>query len=115
MLKMLFHTIFVVVKSEVLVVSSSGHLIKLRPAEILSRLGSSFSGRKSTTILAHVGTHPSACIFVICAWFMTDMQFIPGVSVLSSPCVILPTSFPKPFPTALLVPHYWGHSPVVYT
>ena len=56
LLMTLFYTIFVVVRSAVLVVSSPQYLIKFPPAVIRTLFGSSSCGGKSTTTLVYVGT-----------------------------------------------------------
>ena len=50
----LFHNLFDVVRSAVLVVSSPGYSMRLPPAVIQTRLGSFFCGQSSTTMFAYV-------------------------------------------------------------
>ena len=93
-IRILFHKILAVVMSAVRVISAPGYLIRFPPAVILTRLGSSFWGLKSTTRRAYVTTLSwGICLISLCV--ITNMEQVPGVFVFSSPWDMLPNSFPN--------------------
>ena len=75
-LNTLFHRSLDVVKSAVLVYSSPGYVMRLPPAVIRIRFGSSFCGQKSTTTFAYVTTLSEGMCFIL-SCVMTNMEFVP--------------------------------------
>ena len=93
-LRILFHNILAVVMSTVRVVSSPVYLIRFPLAVILTRLGLSFGGLKSTTRWAYVTTL-SWGIRLISLCVITKMEQVTGVFVLLSPWAMMPNYFPN--------------------
>ena len=99
-LRMLFHSIFDVVRLAILVVRSPGVLIRLPQAVIQTLLGSSLCGLKSITICAYITTLSSG-MQSFSSWVTMNIAF--SLRLLSScllgpffqiPCILLTITLP---------------------